>query len=125
MWQYWWYADPNPKKPDPWRKWYDAQNSSVRGKHDIVFRFLETQITWTKPHTKKINDFVEIILRGEVQHRLLDSYWPPGNLTFTFLLPCTHKDKVYNPKDVFRTAKTRIKELRKGSNWIRRCVRPE
>jgi hypothetical protein len=125
MWQYWWYGDPDQKAPDPWREWYDAQDSSVQGRHDNVFKFLETRTNWTKPYTKKINNFVEIILKGDVQHRLLGFYWPPGKLNFTFLLTCTHKGNVYDPKDAFRTADTRIKKLVNGSKWIRRCVRPE
>jgi hypothetical protein len=124
MWHYWWYGD--PRGNDPWRLWYDDQDGSVRGRHDLVFKFLEERVLWTEPHAKKIgDDLVEIILKTKVQHRLLGFYWPKGRLNFTFLLPCTHKGNVYNPKDAFSTAETRIEELKKGSNWIIRCVRPE
>jgi hypothetical protein len=83
-------------------------------------------VSWTEPHAKKIGgDLVEIILKTKVQHRLFGFYWPKGRFNFTFLLPCTHKGSVYDPKDAFDTAETRIKELKKGTNWIIRCVRPE
>lgn len=123
MWTYWWYGDPNG--PDPWRQWYDAQDQSVRAKHDDVFRFLEARENWAGAHTKAIDDFVEVILKTKVQHRLLGFYWPAGKNNFTFLLPCTHKGTVYKPKNAFATAGIRIRELRNGSTRIRRCVRPE
>jgi hypothetical protein len=125
MWTYWWYADPDPKKPCPWRAWYDARDSSVQGRHDDVFRYLEGRKDWREPHAKAIGDVVEVILKTKVQHRLLGFYWPKGTLQFTFLLPCTHKGKVYSPKEAFKTANKYIGELKNGSKWIRRCVRPE
>jgi hypothetical protein len=125
MWRYWWYAD--PKGPDPWRAWYDAQNASVQGRHDAVFRMLEARVNWTPPHAKKIGDDLdEIILKTNVQHRLLGFYWPHSiRMAFTFLLPCTHKGRVYDPKDAFEIAERQIEELKSGRNWIRRCDRPE
>jgi hypothetical protein len=128
MWQYWWYGDPNG--PCPWRKWYDDQLSEVRARHDDVFRFLEQREQWRgAAHAKSLDDgLVEILLKTGVQHRLLGFYWPRGKgirLSFTFLLPCTHKGQVYNPKDALETAKKRMRELQNGSNRIRRCVRPK
>ena len=122
MWQFWWYADPNG--PDPWRDWYDHQDSQVRGRHDVVFGFLESRQNWTKPYAKKLEDgLVEITLKARVQHRLLGFDWPQ-RLSFTILLPCTHKGSVYDPKDAIDTANKRMNELRRGLKWIRRCVRP-
>jgi hypothetical protein len=125
MWQYWWYA--NPSGPDPWRAWYDAQDGQVRGRHDSVFKFLELRPNWKEPHAKKFdNGVVEIILKTRVQHRLLGFYWPqPQRLSFTILLPCTHKGKIYDPKNALETARVRMEELRGGRMWIRCCVRPE
>jgi hypothetical protein len=124
MWKYWWYSDPSG--PDPWRAWYDQKNGAVQGRHDDVFRFLEVREIWGEPHTKKIDDFVEIILKTKVQHRLFGFYWPPKErFSFTFVLPCTHNGKKYTPRDAFETTRRRISELKTGSKWIRRCVRPE
>jgi hypothetical protein len=125
MWTYWWYADPNPQAPDPWRSWYDAQNSGVRARHDNVFRFLEGRTSWAEPHSKKVGNLIEVILKGKVQHRLLGFYWLAGQCQFTFLLPCTHKEQVYKPRAAFNTAEQYRVDLMNGSNWIRRCVRPE
>jgi hypothetical protein len=123
MWKYWWYGDPNG--PDPWRAWYDDQNAAVRARHDNVFRFLESRESWVGTHAKKIDDFVEVILSTRVEHRLLGCYWPPAKCCFTFVMQCTHKGKVYKPKNAFETAGIRIRELKNGSTWMRRCVRPE
>jgi hypothetical protein len=123
MWNYWWYGDPNG--PDPWRAWYDGQLPAVQGRHDNVFRFLEVRNTWGEPHAKRIDDFVEVILTTKVQHRMLGFFWPREPHCFTFLLPCTHKDKVYKPKNAFETAGVRMRELQNGSTWMKRCVRPE
>jgi hypothetical protein len=123
MWKYWWYGDPNGT--DPWREWYERQLPAVQGKHDSVFKFLEATTTWGEPHTKRVDDFVEIILKTKVQHRLLGFNWPRQSCCFTFLIPCTHKDKVYKPKNAFETAGIRMRKLQNGSTWMKSCVRPE
>jgi transcriptional regulator with XRE-family HTH domain len=74
MWTYCWYSDPDPNAPCPWRTWYDAQNGSVKGRHDDAFRFLESRPQWNGPHAKKIGKLVEIRLRTDVQHRLIGFY---------------------------------------------------
>jgi len=72
------------------------------------------------------DDFVEVILKTKVQHRLLGFYWPAKTrFSFTFVLPCTHNGKKYDPRDAFDTARKRIQELKNDSTWMRRCVRPE
>jgi Phage derived protein Gp49-like (DUF891) len=114
MWRYWWYGD--LIGPDPWRAWYDAQDAQVRGKHDNVFRILESRSDWREPHAKKLDDgMLEIILKGKVQHRLLGFCWPTANFEFIFVLPCTHKGVVYKPKNALKTARERKKELIAGS----------
>jgi hypothetical protein len=124
MWTYWWYCD--PKGPCPWRAWYDKQLPAVQGRHDDAFRFLETRERWGEPHSKAIDDFVEVILKTKVQHRLLGFYWPAKTrFSFTFVLSCTHNGKKYDPRDAFDTASKRIQELKNGSTWMKRCVRPE
>jgi len=123
MWRYWWYAD--PKGPDPWREWYDSQNAHVRGKHDTVFRILESRADWRVPHAKKLDSgIVEIILKGGLQHRLLGFCWPGARFEFVFVIPCTHKGVVYTPKNALETARQRKTELIGGSTWIKSCVRP-
>lgn len=125
MWTYWWYGT---DAQCPWRTWYDAQNERVQAKHDFVFEVLESRPTWTEPYAKKLTneDFVEIILKTKVQHRLFGFYWPQNQrCSFTFLLPATHKDDVYNPKDAFQSARKRMQEIKTGAVRIRRRDRPQ
>jgi len=123
MWQFFWYGD--PQGPDYWRARYDSLEPAAKARHDVVFPILETRKNWTEPHAKKLgDDLVEIILKGKIQHRLFGFYWPE-RLNFTVLLPCTHKDDVYDPPGAFETADVRIKELKNGRKWIRPCVRPQ
>jgi hypothetical protein len=122
MWSYWWYGDPNG--PDPWHLWYDGLDAQTRGRHDNMFRFLETRSTWREPHAKTLDDgLVEIILKGKVQHRLLGFYGP--NYQFTVVLPCIHKGTVYTPANALETARQRMRALQTGSGWKKRCVKPE
>jgi hypothetical protein len=124
MWQYWWYCDPRAPAC-PWREWYDSQDGQVKGRHDVVFKFLESRTIWKEPHAKTLGGgLVEIVLKGKVQHRLLGFCWP-DRLHFTILLPCTHKGIVYDPKNALVTARERMRELRDGSTWKKRCVRPD
>jgi hypothetical protein len=123
MWRYWWYAD--PKGPCPWRAWYDAQDASVKARHDDVFRFLESRPDWREPHAKKLDDgLVEIIIKTKVQHRLLGFCWAGNRREFVFVLACTHKGVVYKPKNALGTAGKRKSELIAGSTWMKCCDRP-
>src|ERR1700733_15034150 len=107
MWKFWWYGD--PKGRDLWRDWYDSSDGDVQARHDVVFKFLEARVAWREPYAKKLNDdLVEIIIKAKVQHRLFGFYWPE-RLNFTVLIPCTHKDDVYDPPNVFDTAAARIR----------------
>jgi hypothetical protein len=124
MWRYWWYSD--PKGACPWRAWYDAQNTAVRGKHDDVFRFLDTRPDWREPYAKKLDDgLVEVRIKTDVQHRLVGFCWPGSSFEFVFVIACIHKGVVYKPKNALATAKTRMDELINGSTWIKSCVRPK
>jgi hypothetical protein len=124
MWRYWWYT-PDPKGPDPWRAWYDRQDAQIRGRHDNVFRFLETRADWREPHAKKLQDgIVEVILKGKVQHRLLGFCWPNTRFEFVFVIACTHKGVVYKPKNALETGRERKRMLIAGSTWIKPCDRP-
>jgi hypothetical protein len=123
MWRYWWYAD--PKGPCPWRAWYDGQNGAVRARHDAVFRFLESRPDWREPYAKKLDaGLVEVIIKTNVQHRLIGFCWPKYRFEFVFVIACTHKGVVYNPKSALETAEQRMRELVGGSTWIKSCVRP-
>jgi hypothetical protein len=123
MWRYWWYAD--PKGPDPWRAWYDKQDAQVKGRHDNVFRILESRSDWREPYAKKLHDgLLEIRLTGRVQHRLLGFCWPNTPFEFVFVIACTHKGALYKPKNALGTASQRKTELLDGSTWIKSCVRP-
>lgn len=124
MWTYWWYEDPND--PTPWQTWYSRQSNAVRGKHDSVFKFLENSPLWREPFAKQLsNGVIEVRITGETQHRLLGFYWPREQFHFTFVLTCTHKGRVYDPKEALRTATERIRDIRNGTRRIIRHARPK
>jgi hypothetical protein len=126
MWEYWWYDNSDSQSRDPWRKWYDNQAADVRARHDLVFRFLDERINWGMPYAKKLDDgLVEIRIVTKVQHRLIGFNWPHGRLNFTFVVSCTHKGKVYDPRNALTTAGERMKKLKGGFDGIRHCERPQ
>jgi hypothetical protein len=52
-------------------------------------------------HTKKIDDFVEIILSTRVEHRLLGCYWPPTAVLLSWCRALT-KERSTNPRTPLR-----------------------
>ncbi len=66
MWKFLWYPDGSR---DPWQRWYDLQDDSVRGRHDATIKILCGQEVWKEPWAKKLSagkDLVEIIIKTKV-----------------------------------------------------------
>jgi hypothetical protein len=119
----WWYPDGTE---DPWFSWYDAQDSAVRGRHDIVMKFLE-QGHWYEPHFKDLKGYTEVqeirITKG-VAHRLL-GYLCRNPFAYTVVLPCTHKGDQYYPKEALETAERLVSQIKKGQVIAISCQRPK
>jgi hypothetical protein len=124
MWE--WFCYDDGEEDSPWHRWYHERDDAVQGKHDAIFGFLEVSPAhlW-RPHTKKINDdIIEVRIHGTVQHRLF-GFFGPQREQFTFVIFCTHKQKVYDPPDAKRTAAKRKREIEKGRLNVHLCKRPE
>jgi phage-related protein len=126
MWRWLCYDDKDPRGP-LWSRWYCEADDSIRGRHDVVFDFLEVRNggQWREPHTKKLGKgIIEIRITGDVQHRLLGFFGPKKD-EFTFVLACTHKQNVYTPKNAKATAAKRKRAIEAGEAFVCVCDRPE
>lgn len=114
MWRFFWYPDGTK---NPWQTWYDGQNADVQARHDATIRFLNVRREWRRPHAEKLTDYeglIEIIIKSNVQHRLF-GFFGPEELTFTVVLPCTHRGKKYQPHGAKNDGLRRMKEIRNGT----------
>jgi hypothetical protein len=105
MWRFMWYKKLGGASA--WSDWYEAQDGSVRARHDVVFDTLESRAAheWTPPFAKLMGKgLVEILIHKNVQHRLLGCFGPEQG-QFSIVVTCTHKDKVYYPKEAKDTHK--------------------
>lgn len=124
MWTYRCYDDGRPGCP--WRRWYD-ENPEYQGSHDAVFETLEGLDNWTKPEVDfldKDNRLVEVRLRGRVRHRIL-GFHAGTRHEFTIVGFCYHKQTVYTPTDIKKTAIKRKKAIENDPTLARICNRPE
>jgi hypothetical protein len=109
-----WYGTENP-----------SQDSAVRSKHDVVFRFLESG-HWHEPYIKKLvnfDDLVEIVITKGVAHRLFGFYGLEST-DFTVVLACIHKNNQYTPKGAIDTANSIIRKVKNGDVIARSCDKP-
>ena len=123
MWTYRCYDDGSD--PNLWQRWY-VQNPDAHGSHDAVFRMLEQMKAWREPHAKLLKNYdqlVEIRLSGDLEHRIFGMY--AAGRQFIVLATGYHKQKVYSPKDVLKTATKRKKEVLLDPERTVPCVRPE
>jgi hypothetical protein len=124
MWQ--WFCYDDGEEEDLWSRWYAASDDEHQARHDVVFDFLEARNgnEWREPFSKKINDnLVEVRITGAVQHRLLGFFG--SNQRFTFVITCTHKQNIYDPKDAKKTAAKRKKAIEEGATNVRKSKRPK
>jgi hypothetical protein len=120
-----WICYPSGDEPDMWTKWHSAQDDAVKGKHATAMRFL-TAGHWKEPHFKplggKAKGLSEICIHSEVQWRLIG--YRSEKETFTVLVICNHKNRVYDPKDAFKTAAKRWKLMKDGLVGVSLNVHP-
>jgi hypothetical protein len=111
-----------------WSDWYNAhRDKAVRARHDLVFDYLECRQPneWRGPHAEQMGDgIVEIKIHTKVQHRLLGCFGPE-QLHFSVLVTCTHKGRVYDPKEAKKTNKKRRKEMSRDPDCVIPCERPK
>jgi hypothetical protein len=108
------------------QSWYDCQNDAVRGRHDTVIRFLLGQEVWRRPYAEKLvecDGLIEIIIKTKVQHRLFGFYGIEKG-DFTVVLPCTHRGKIYTPREAKREAICRMNEVKQGKVKAIYCDQP-
>ena len=125
MWTFLWYPDGTK---DPWATWYWQQSASVRAKHDRAIAFLQAREIhdWREPYSKSLegyDDLFEILIKADVQHRLLGTFRPGKR--FLIVQPCTHKGKNYKPKGAFKVAQKRITEINNGEKLPIICAPPQ
>ena len=72
---------------------------------------------WQAPHAKKLTNedpLYEIIyMANRCQTRAI-GYFEKAGGAFTIVAICTHKGKVYDPPNIFKSAHKRIKKLEQG-----------
>lgn len=74
------------------------------------------KVQWHEPQAKKLKNEDPIYeIRYQVQKRATRALgYFQGDDTFTIVLVCYHKGKVYKPPDAFKSAHGRIAKIEKG-----------
>jgi hypothetical protein len=124
MWRFMWYKGLGGN--GAWADWYTGLDEAAKARHDLVFDFLQDRQAnkWRKPFAKTMGKGqVEITIHTRTQHRLF-GFFGPQQGQFSVLVPCTHKDKVYKPKDAKETHKKRLKEAKDDPSCVTECRRP-
>jgi hypothetical protein len=125
MWVYRCYVD--GQQPNLWRRWYDA-HPDYQGSHDSIFNALEQRLEWKEPWTKffdKKNRILEVRLNGNVKYRILGYCSSSVRMEFIVIAICSHKQQVYDPPDIRKTAVKRKAEIESDPERAVTCVRPQ
>lgn len=88
---------------------------------DGLLRVWRSQPQWDardfKPLRRGLSEFRFVSCKQQL--RLIGFFWPPrqpfdvaGN--YTFLIGCSHKQRVYDPPDAMKTAAERMANLQRG-----------
>jgi hypothetical protein len=123
MWTYRCYDDGG--RPNLWQRWYDS-HVHFQGTHNSIFDILEQRLQWGKPHADffdKDNRILEVRLTGKVKYRIL-GFHSGARQEFVIIATCSHKQRVYDPKDIRRTAIRRKQEIAQNPARAPHCVRP-
>lgn len=124
MWKYRCYI--TNVTPNLWGVWY-AENPDANGAHDSVFRMLEQQISWGRPHSKKLigkahKGLFEVIVKCNLQWRIFGFF--ERDRTYVVTAIGYHKGKVYKPRAILETATKRMNEIKADNSKAARCERP-
>lgn len=128
QWTYQCYVDGTD--PNLWAAWYAQRSLEDRAIHDAIFEQLESLDTWaTAPWTKKLHGTKTAVIevrmrRASVEWRLCGGYGVPRQ---EFILTAIgyHKDQVYTPRDLLKTAEQRLREVLAGTKEAEACERPQ
>ena len=117
-----WFCYPTGDEPDLWARWFAQQSKRAQAKHATVMRFLSDG-HWQRPHyrelTGKPQGLGEIRVSTEVEWRLIGRR-DEAEDSFTLLIICHHKGKVYTPTNALDTALARWREIENGLERIER-----
>lgn len=101
----------------------------MRAKHDAAFQFLEANVEWSEPQYKRLRNYDglgEVRLQGKVAWRVFGFRRTEDNIReFIVLAVGNHKQQVYRPKNVLKTATRRMKEVQNDPKKAEYCERPE
>lgn len=122
LWTYKCYDDGH--MPNLWQRWY-GENTAYQGTHDGVFDIIEQQEAWINPYYTKAlgSDLVEVRLSGTVQWRIFGFYGAKRR-QFVVVTTGNHKENVYDPRDVKKTAIKIINAIKSGTKEAKDCERP-
>lgn len=122
LWSFKCYVD--GQDPNLWQRWYD-DNIEYQGTHDAIFEIIEQQTAWTNTtYTKTLgDDLIEVRLNGPVKWRIF-GFFGEKRREFVVVATGNHKQNVYVPKDVKKTAVKIIKAIKAGTGKTKDCERP-
>lgn len=101
------------------RPWCDELSVKAQARLDAILEHMGAMKSWGGKEFKRLSGDAyqglgEIRFNdGGVPHRLIGTNGP-GKGEYTFLIGCTHKDKVYDPPNAMDTAAQRRKQLESG-----------
>lgn len=90
----------------------------------VVFTFLEQRAVWSSPYYTQLTNgggIGEVRINTEIPHRI---FGYQNGTTFNVMIIGSHKERVYSPRDVIKTAKRRMREVQKGVARLVKCNRP-
>lgn len=114
------------QEPNLWQRWY-SQNPAFQGTHDSIFEILEQQDQWGQPYTKKLKNcdgLIEVCLNGNIQWRIF-GFWGSKRKEFIVVAVGNHKQNVYTPRNILKTAKSIMNKIRAGNLGAKTCERPQ
>lgn len=117
-----WFCYPTGDEADLWACWFAQQSKRAQAKHATVMRFLSAG-HWKAPHYRDLvgehQGLGEIKISAEVEWRLIGRRDQQED-SFTLLIICHHKGKVYTPTNALDTALARWRKVEIGLKRIER-----
>ncbi len=117
-----WFCYPTGDEADLWAHWFAQQRKRAQARHATVMRFLSAG-HWKAPHYRDLvgehQGLGEIKISAEVEWRLIGRRDQQED-SFTLLIICHHKGKVYTPTNALDTALARWRKVEIGLKRIER-----